>query len=1037
MTHDEHPDDHPDDHAVDARLTRRRSQSGGALIAMLLMVVLFTSVTLAALTSNTLTGSAINGAQTRSARQLRAVDNALETAINGIRMDPEGLVGAVDSCPSPTDYTSNDNTITVSATCEESLKTMPADTNQNATAPSVKLVGADGYRATNTVGTAFDETVLWKNDCARGNTTASSCAPWSLGLGLPNYQAHKASVVDVATPSFVHSSALRDPGSGAATLGFASDVFVRRSSATMVDPSGAKPAVQVAGRYQQGESGLFTAQGGGTCGIAGPSHPWNVTAARIADADDDEGAPECGTTVAETANDRLQLGQLPSVPSALGTSPSCPAGATDVAVLRPGRYDKARTAALNRLFGGQCPGRTFWFQPESTSAAGVYWFDVEDPTNPDGSAKSRDLWNSLIISDPTVRIIFGTPAGGYTATAAGAAKFPNACDNAAYGVEVVLSPRTTLRQLDGKVAICDRDANVATNSSPAAIWQAGAADGGWRGTPDPAVSTAVLSFRTTGQICLPWIGCFPLASGTATFLNGSANRGWIVDGSSAQARFSCTAAFGGACIGDVNFQGRGIGQTSSAAPSPGSVTSLDVIATGTATERDTLWAIYNDGAIGSEIKLYLPGSATALCGSFFPYSPDSMISGRHVTLAYDLLSTESDPIAGLLPCRSVQIDRQQLRGAGVDLKVSAYRSVPIYNTVHIGLELDGFELRAGWDLSPTAATSPGWSDPTNLLPSASGAVSDGAHSGFSLQCVPGFLGFDVTCPTDTRTVTVSGFDNTRDPHVPVSGTLQAAGIVITGNTSDRAWFTGRGLYDVDRSPTVDRYSTISVTISNLRGSAGSCTANWPKVPFWGQGLYLNLLDSTVAGTCSTVLTNAEQLIGATAAVTVYLRINDAPVWCASASSCDYFGVRVDSVRLSTVTSGDYTRPRAPMLMTIGNDSATGPSTFNVFGQVSMPRNDLTIRWNGPSPRVDGGTNDGDPVPIGGGNMILAGLGSFVDADGEAGIICCSPTKPAERIVDLVARRQGDATVVGTARIRVSDLNGPGAGLAIEDWSIGS
>lgn len=1016
-----------------------RSESGGTLIAMLLMVMVFTSVTLAALTSSTLTGSAVNSAETRSARQLRAADNALDTAINEIRMDPDGLAGGVEDCPAPTDYTSNDRTITVTATCEESEKTMPADINQNATAPSVRLVGADGYRPTNLFGTVFGETVLWKNDCARGDTSASSCAPWSLGMGLPNYQAHKASVVDTATPSFVHSSALRQSPADATSLGFASDVFVRRSSATMVDPGAGRPAVQVAGRYRQGESGLFTAQGGGTCGIAGPSHPWNVTAARIVDADDDAGAPECGTALAETANDRQELGQLPSVPSALGTMPTCPAGATDVAVLRPGRYDKVRTAALNRLFGGQCPGRTFWFQPESASAAGVYWFDVDDPTNPDGSARARDLWNSLVISDPTVRIIFGTPAGGYSSTAAGNAKFPNACDNAAYGVELTLSPRSTLRQLDGKVAICDRDANTATNSSPAAIWQAGVADGGWRGTPVPSVSTASLAFRTTGQICIPWIGCIQLASGSASFLNGSGNQGWLVDGNSARAQFSCTAVFGGACIGEVNFQARGIGQASTSVPSPGPVTTLDVIAKGTATERDGFWALYNDGAIGTEIRLYLPGSPTALCGSFFPYSPDSMISGRHVTLAYDLLSTESDPIAGLVPCRSVQIDRQQLRGAGVDLKVSAYRSVPIFNTVRIGLELDGFELRAGWDLSPTAATSANWADPPFLLPAANGAVSDGSHSGFSLQCVPGTLGFNVTCPNATRTVTLSGFDNTRSPHVPVSGPLQAAGVVITGNTSNTQWFTGRGLFDVSTSPTVDQRSTIAVTISNLRGGTGSCTANWPRVAFWGQGLYLDLLDPTVAGTCNTVLTNSEQLIGATADVTVHLEINQPPFWCNPnrPELCDSFSVRLDSVRLSTVTSGDYTRPRAPMVMTIGNDSATGPSTFNVFGQVSMPRNDLTVRWNGPSPTVQGGADDGDPVPIGGGNMILAGLGSFVDDDGEAGIICCSPTKPAERIVDLVARPKGEPNVLARTRIRVSDVQGPGSGLLVEDWSLGS
>ena len=111
------------------------------------------------------------------------------------------------------------------------------------------------------------------------------------------------------------------------------------------------------------------------------------------------------------------------------------------------------------------------------------------------------------------------------------------------------------------------------------------------------------------------------------------------------------------------------------------------------------------------------------------------------------------------------------------------------------------------------------------------------------------------------------------------------------------------------------------------------------------------------------------------------------------------------------------------------DTSAG-SSLNVFGQVSMPRNDLNIRWNGPSP-VDA---EGESVAIGGGNMILSALGSYVAPGGEAGVVCCSPTRPAERIVDLVATIDGN--IEGRARVVVSDVGGPGSGLRIEDWEIG-
>lgn len=981
--------------------------------------MVFTALTLVALMDNTITASKVNAAQNLSARELRAADNALETAVNTIRMDPDGELGSVKDCPGPMDVQSNNKVVTVTATCTESTRSIPVDTGAAAEAPSVKLVGADGYRAANLNWTVFDETVRWKNDCVRGDTTLPSCAPWSMGIGLPNFNAH-GSTLDGAKPGLVHTSALSSPGTPRnKSLGFASDVFVKKGSAVMIDPAGATPAVRVAGRYEQGDGGMFSAEGGVVCGISGGAHPWNVLAARVTDVDDEAGEPSCGSDGAAAAaiSDRLELGDLPEIPSADAATPTCPSAADGVAVLRPGRYDKSDTAQLNSFLGGNCSGRTFWFQPQSATQAGVYWFDVDNPTNPNGSAKPRDLWSSLIISDPTVRVIFGTPTPGYSSDGAKTAVFPQACNPAAYGVEIVLSARTTIRHLDGKVAICDRDANTSTSTSPAALWQAGIADGGWRGLPDPAQSSTSSSSRTEG-----W------ASISGGFEAGTANKGWVMDGQEAKASYSCTGAFGAKCISETTFSARGLGELSAEAPSAGPVTSLDLVVKGSASQRDLLWAIYNNGKIGTEIKFFESGSATPTCGAFFPYAPDRMGATRQLVLSYDLLSSESEALSGLARCSNAGLDRTSLKGSRVDLTLSALRQIAIINNVKVGFDVDGIELRAGWDLAATAATGDAkWNNAANLLPAASGAVSDGAHGGVSGTCT---TSSGSSCPTVDSTVTLTMGDN-RSPFVPTSGTLQAAGVVITGNTSQGTWFTGRGLYDLTGSPAVDEASTISVTLSNLRGSAGTCGVSWSKVPFWGQGLYLDLLDPAI-GTCNAVLTNAEQLVGSTMAVTVHMDRNDCGGWFEP--ECSSYSIRIDSVKLSTVTSGGYTRPRAPMLMTIGKASASGPSAFNVFGQVSMPRNDLTIRWDGVAPVVnDGSEHDGEPVPIGGGNMVLAGLGSFVGPDGEAGVICCSPTKPAERIVHLEARF--GTRLAATADIRVNDIGGPGSGLVVDDWSL--
>lgn len=106
----------------------------------------------------------------------------------------------------------------------------------------------------------------------------------------------------------------------------------------------------------------------------------------------------------------------------------------------------------------------------------------------------------------------------------------------------------------------------------------------------------------------------------------------------------------------------------------------------------------------------------------------------------------------------------------------------------------------------------------------------------------------------------------------------------------------------------------------------------------------------------------------------------------------------------------------------------------MFGPVSVPHNDLDVRWSGP-PQDSALAAD---IPVIGGSLVANGLGSDVDASNPkaaAGLLCCSPAKPSGRTVRINARIDG--VIRGTALIELGDSSGgvlrPGAQLTIVDW----
>jgi hypothetical protein len=882
-------------------------------------------------------------------------------------------------------------------------------------APSVQLVGADGYRASSTA-----DAVPWRTDCLRPSSLSTNCFPWALAMGPGNYDSAGAAALAAVAPSLVHSGGMRTPGSERNhTLHVASNVLARRSAAVVVDPTTGDPALNVTGRYAQGDRGIL-GDASLPCGLSTEGHVWNALAARIIDADDADARPECEATDAAALNARAEILPRPGLGEQFSSFASVPACSGSVIEFQPGAYGKAQTAAINNLLDGSCPNKVFWFRPASAGVAGNYWFDVDDT-----SAADRALWNSLVIADPTARVIFGTPRGGLSASAAQAATFPEACDAAAAGVEIILSPRTSLRHSAGKVAMCDRDGTLSTTNVPAVLWQAGSVNSGWQGYANPSTSNVVQVRRTSG-ISWNWGNSGVESKGNS----------WLPDGNSSRSWAECSAVgIATTCDFDTVVQARGIGTVDQAGqprpvPPAGRVESLMVVMKAQVDDDDGFNLYKEDSSFGTTVTFTKAGGSTPTCAVYFPYKQKRMGAALPLTLALDLKSPKGQAVDGVPHCKDVtSLSRTDLHGSSVDVQIRQRRNIPIdigIGTYRADVYVDSLELRAGWDLQPTGATAgSGWQGANFLLPATPFKSSmDGDHGGFSLSG----CGWTGSCPAESREVTLTGFDNTVHPHAPVSGALRAAGLIVTGETTTSNWFANQSFFDRGGAPDISNNSNMTATISNLRDApSASCSINWSKVPFWGQSIYLDLLENRSGNSCAGVITNAEQLIGATVRLSVYVQRNGTVFGGAT------YGTRIDSVQLSTVTDGDLTNPRAPNLITIG-DGPSGDSSFNIYGQVSTPRNDLNIRWNGPSPR----NADGDPVPIGGGNMILNGLGSYVGPDGEAGVVCCSPTKPAERIVTLTAtvdRGNGNQRVAGTAKVLVSDTGGPGAGLAVLDWSI--
>lgn len=123
--------------------------------------------------------------------------------------------------------------------------------------------------------------------------------------------------------------------------------------------------------------------------------------------------------------------------------PGCPGCSGGLVTLPPGSYDAAAAAALDDLTDGSCPNLVIWLQP------GVHYLDL-------GFGAGEEDAGEWAVTDPTVRIVGGTPEGWEPGPATRPGDLPatGACDPAAPGVRLLLGGTTRLRVDGGDAELC-------------------------------------------------------------------------------------------------------------------------------------------------------------------------------------------------------------------------------------------------------------------------------------------------------------------------------------------------------------------------------------------------------------------------------------------------------------------------------------------------------------------------------------------------------------------------------------------------------
>lgn len=409
-----------------ARLERRRAARGqqGYALLIVLVVHLVVFLLLTALVGLTLTTMRVAEGSERADQELRALEGALDAAINQMRYEPHRFAGPCALEP-PVER------VAELSFPRQGGREVHVELDDCQVAESSLQLTADQVRLTSERGYTGD--IPW------------SSAPWGdVGLNGAALQSER--------PNLVHI--------GGEALRFDSSVTARNGAAPLRTPTSGTPAVVVAGEYTQGSQGIggSAAQPCGVLALPGP--------ARIADFGG-TGDPECGSPV--EIDPGLTEPEAPfEVTPGNVTIPH--AGCVfEVYDIRPGYYDQAAVNELHKRINRNAPGaysqcghwRTFHFHP------GVYYFDVDELILDQARGYfvfgQPNGWVPRLVEGPDGELVDNPELEGKdvnsevgVANQPGIRRNPHAelCDRDRSGVTLVLSPRTKFVHRSGRVDMC-------------------------------------------------------------------------------------------------------------------------------------------------------------------------------------------------------------------------------------------------------------------------------------------------------------------------------------------------------------------------------------------------------------------------------------------------------------------------------------------------------------------------------------------------------------------------------------------------------
>lgn len=966
--------------------------------------------------------------------------------------------------------------VDVDVKCETEASDLPfvPESTNNPGQKVVNVVG-DKYRGDPTASVNSNPARNWQASTANPCLFTDNCYPWVEAM-QPLLPAAYSSSLAGASPTVRHTGgeALQIVGDIAVKRGAAVLRNDRDTTSAAITHVG--PGLAVRGEYSQGDAGLMNTVTGAVtntppatageagCGILSPNtNANNVTvpnASVVA-----VGGLFCQdtTTTAARPDPAGKLGPEDS-PVVIGARPPdappiplCP-GATPTGgtiYFEPGSYNADKTRMLNEFLskrpGDGCSNRRLVFKP------GEYWFDVNDPTAPTNQRR-----NELQFADDTLTVIFGTETAGLTDTSAATTPL---CDATRAGVLITLSERTSIRHSGGRVGIC------AGNNHTVALQQTHAVNVGWETSPTSVTGGT----RKRCENAVDWIpSCWfsdlfwnainwvaGLFGGSVTWDAGKEITGLPVTGN--RGTVECpTANLLARCYVDTFMTLSGFANPSDTVGAP--INAAELVVESTTKNTDI-----NDAY--TRIDVLFAGATTTSCSVTFRQAHNRGWSSA----SYDLLATTgSAQRTGSLPMcgdrdpgtgKTVLNDRKQLYTSTIGVQMTARRDIWSENTFgphDYGIEISKIKLRTPM----TPSTSIIERDSNNVAMELPGGTGYGTiwkpcwqeWDWFLIIPYPVAIHCDSTNRGDFYIRDLMADQTYFNAHPLTSGAanppLTALGVDLGGDS-----ITSNGnFYDAEEP------NTNYVRASLMQGNTSLCSTQFKRGPGqpdfylptrdWGRVKYLSLLapqDSalnTGDNGCKNYLQNADgtsrwkasDLIGKTIKLEIFVGQTGAENFlCKAAVSnslrgilasigdaeCSGWGYAVEKI-VPRVSFGDCKSSCSVSGMTVAT-AYDGPSTpfnvsqqnevkntFNVVGDVSLPRADFDVIW--------GGAARNEPVVAG--NMWVNGIGSWARklgaVDGKVGVLCCVPGKPAERIVRLEAW-VGD-TLRGVAKVRVSDTN---------------